>query len=382
MSILLPSPRAGVALLDPSRAEEDPTVGDYLDMVQRGQVEMTWRFVLLEPDLTPTGQEIYPSADSAPSISSDLTAALSRTLSGVLLRSIDMAPQDYHRARLRVDCVLGDTGIVLPWGVFLIATGTAVHRSPAWTDVVLAMVDQTVMVDQPLDETVSAPPGYPVRALIVEALERCPADLGDRVSIDGSAALLPAGQPLNWAVGRDTWGKVLRDLANLGGYWPPYFDNHGWLRLRSASTSLSTPDVSYPGGLVFADSVGTHDVDYQAPNRFLVVNTSATASPIMARYDLPSSFPNSFQNRGFRVVKTLEAQGIASTEQAYAMAKEEALRSAGGDSGHLVFSGPPDPRYDVATLVEWQGEVYVQASWSCSLTPGAEMGHTLRRHVK
>ncbi len=115
-----------------------------------------------------------------------------------------------------------------------------------------------------------------------------------------------------------------------------------------------------------------------APNRFIVISnvSSDSSAPVTASFDVPASAPHSIQNRGF-VVAQVEDLQVPDPTQAMAVAKNLALRQTIFEQ--VTLTTAPDPRHDSYNVVWWQGEPWLELSWSMALVEGGAMNHLLRK---
>jgi hypothetical protein len=158
----------------------------------------------------------------------------------------------------------------------------------------------------------------------------------------------------------------------------PYFDHNGIMRFRVQVTAASMAEVSYEDGLnIYADSIVESDNSLDAPNRFIVIDTSNTETPIVGVYDVDPGLPYSAFNRGFVTTELIQRQGLGSAAQATQAA------AVAAQEWEIVttveFQGPLDPRHDGWTVIEFRGARYLESSWSMTLKEGSPMNHTARR---
>lgn len=361
------------------------TAEDVLDLKPGiGEVQSTVVFEVLDKDLKPLF-EIHPVTDKI-TISADSNSRVKRKLSGFHL-TVDEAPLINVLAhRLRPSWVV--QGEYFPMGVFLFSDANRPHviyrdHNPPddmhGLEFIGTLFDQTVIVDQGHENSCSVPKGASVTHWIFHLLEDVGLT-GSRVAVDPSSARV--SEPIAWRSGTSRY-QMLEELCALAGFYPPYFDNYGVMRCRTAPTSLTllTPDHTYnpgPSSRILSRSVVDSDDLVSAPNRYLVVNTSAAKGEIVGIYDLPASAPQSYANRGYRVVQRIDAQGIENSAQARNRAKIAALTDYRAFSW-TEFESTPDPRHDLFGIVEFDSENCREVSFKLRCAPGGPMDHKLRK---
>lgn len=360
-------------LLVPVRQSRIVTAEDILDgrVLQRSEGLL---FELLDANLQRIG-ELHPVVTPA-SIEANTEATIARVLRNLVLIPSEVADIDTYSTRLRPSWLL-ETGDKYPIGVFMFQARDLELRSYGGFTLCSLLADQTWILAQGRRSTFSVAPG----ALLSDQLRTLAAESGflDLSGIEGSS--ITAANVMGWPTGT-TRLEMMRQLCNRLGYYPPYFDNAGKLICRSVpNLDLASPDHVYNPDETsrIVDESGTaSDNAWEAPNVYVVVNTSATAVPIVGVYEIPSDAPNSaFHRGGFEVVKTIDAPGVESVEQAEAMAK--AAYAQDSSSAWVDFDGVPDPRHDLFQIVEFDGLNYREKGWSLALEAGGKHHHSLRR---
>lgn len=342
------------------------TDADLLDLVV-AQRTSTFRFDVVDVTLNALGQ-VYPVL--ACTIENNVDRTIKRTMSGLTLTPSDASLIDTFAHRIRPMMIL-ENGSEWPLGVFLFADASR-DRTTAGQMMMGTLVDQALVLDQGISASISLAAGTNVGAALATVI------LGgagvSAYSIDATTQALNAA--LSWQVGTSRW-KVLDDLAMLGGYLAPYFDNSGTLRFRIATDlSATPPTLGYEaGGRILNGSIVESDNLLDAPNRFLLIDTTAPAGAIVGVYDVPSSAPHSYAKRGFYVTKTIEAQGLTATSA------NDAAKAAGQRWAEtyrrVTFASPPDPRHDTHDVVQYLGGLYREVSWSMPLVEGGDMRHEI-----
>jgi hypothetical protein len=227
-----------------------------------------------------------------------------------------------------------------------------------------------------LDRSISFPIGTPVRSAMLSVLGmlNLPA-----YEVDTTDAAL--GGAATWAMGRETWVRVLNDLAAVAGFNSGYFDNAGTYRLRRAPAAHddTLPDFDYDSPpRVYADSIVESEATIESPNRYVVIGTSGNqTTPVVGVWDVPADAPHSYEKRGYRVVSMAERQGLSLADATEA-ARTKGLQDA--DTYQWAsFAAAPDPRHDTYNVIRWQGALWREQGWNLPLQAGAEHRHELRR---
>lgn len=232
------------------------------------------------------------------------------------------------------------------------------------------LTDEMTRVDQQITAGISGV-GKGIVSVILDVMD----GLGVTVQAEAS----PFTSADAWAVGSQR-GQMLETLSVAGDYFSPWFDNLGRLRfIRTFNPGKQAADINLDAGYgVAADSVlETSDI-LTAPNTIIVVSTnpSNSGSPCVGIASVPPTAPNSVTNRGFVIAETKNLQ-LSDAAQAQAVA--EGLIERRATYRRINLTTPPDPRYDSYNVVRWQGENWLDLSWSLTLVEGAAMTHTMRR---
>jgi hypothetical protein len=320
--------------------------------------------------------------DHPASVGNEVTRSIRRNVTNLAIPSrpvIDPDPThiyaediDVISAHVRLWWTFGDD-TRWPLGKFVFADDSKVQWSGGAPHS-CALADQCAVLDQPIDASI----GYGQGSDLDDALAEIATHLGFSTDgIDASGARL--GVPIGWTPGRDTWLTVMDTLCKNAGFLPPYFDNDGLLRCRTApDLTASEPEFVYgygdnvvPGTAVFSDDLLT------APNRYIVTGGKVDEE-IVGIYDIPDAAPNSFANRGRYVTKSESVQGIETATQANAAAK--ALYTADVSTlSWLSFDGARvDPRHDTWNIVAYDGVNFREVAWSFTAKAGSTMKHSLR----
>lgn len=347
-----------------------------LDLVPGvGQRQATFRFELVDGVTGMRLGPLHPLKESPPTLKHDTTRTICRDI------SLDFGVEDTRRIDTIAHRVLvwmvEPSGREWPLGRYMYVDRTRQRTSGGSTSNT-ALVDEMFLVDQPTEEGFSPQAESGLYAT-------------QSVNVGVAIGLLLRGLPIRYAVEptdqltANTWpagtsrAKILDDLATEGGYFPPWFDHNGVLRVvrafdpveRVADVDLDDPPR------VYADSIAEVDDLLSAPNRFVVVsNAGDNEQPVVGRYDVPASAPHSIERRGF-VVAQVEERQLRDWVQAEAAAR--ALGLAATTYERVELTTPPDPRHDSYTVVQWDGSRWLELSWSMELTEGGAMRHVLRK---
>lgn len=339
-----------------------------------GQRASTVRFDLLDSALAPIGRVALPADSSRARITMSTTRAIMRDLSGLWLDPVEQAAINPFADRIRPVWILED-GSEFELGVFIFGSMDRVREE--WgLDARVAGVDQTVIVDQPITETVALDQGDGIRAALSQQLTTAlvPQWVIDPAITDD----LLVGAPIVWAVGVSRL-QVINDLAALAGAFPLYFDNQGVGQIEVVVEVSDPADHTYvSGGTIIAGSMVESDDLLDAPNQYLTIDSASPDAAISGVYDVPDSAPFSFAARGFFVVQVINEQGLVTPEQAVARGLAE-YTNASATYQWVQFSSLPDPRHDTFDTVSYLGDLYREQGWALPLAEGAEMTHDLRR---
>jgi hypothetical protein len=330
-----------------------------------------WRLDVLDVHLVRIG-ELHP-VEPGLTVENNINRDVKRTLSGLVIPRTEAVSLNYFANRLRPVWLEG--GAEYPLGVFLISDASTVRHT--WgTTAELSLVDQGLILTMLLDRSISFPIGTPVRSAMLSVLGmlNLPA-----YEVDTTDAAL--GGAATWAMGRETWVRVLNDLAAVAGFNSGYFDNVGTYRLRRAPAAHddTLPDFDYDSPpRVYADSIVESEATIESPNRYVVIGTSGNqTTPVVGVWDVPADAPHSYEKRGYRVVSMAERQGLSLADATEA-ARTKGLQDA--DTYQWAsFAAAPDPRHDTYNVIRWQGALWREQGWNLPLEVGAEHRHELRR---
>lgn len=336
-----------------------------------GQRSSTFRFALLDGVTGESKGDIHPLREDVPVLSHDTSRTIKRTLN-ISLGVTDSALINPVRDRVLVYMVTG--GVEYPLGRYMFSDATVAR----WTSGALTsctLMDEMFIVDQPMENAFSALRDYVgVNATMVRLMQPLPQITYDfEVSSQNAAG--------SWAAGTSR-AKVLGDLCTQGGFFSPWFDNDGVLRaIQSFDPADKLPDIDLDEGYrVIRGTVAETNDLLDAPNRFIVISNGATGieaqAPTYGVYDVPNSAPHSILNRGFVVPDVRDLQ-TATGASAQVAAKTIGITSTVFERVHLETV--PDPRHDSYDVIRWQGELWLELSWSMNLIEGGTMSHVMRK---
>lgn len=319
-----------------------------------------------------------------PRIVNDVGRPIRRTLEGLRVRPRPTHDQDttrYYAAdlntltmRVRPYMLVGAAATAYSCGIFSFAdASSSIHT---WGDTLeCTLVDRCRDLDQPLETSV----GYSVGTTITAALiaRANAAGITDTTQIEASTATL--AEPVAFAAGRDTHLRVMETLCTAAGFLPPYFNNNGTLVCRSAPNLASaSPNFLYGTNtrVIMGSILQSNDL-LDAPNRWIALDPAAVDTPIVGTFDIPDAAPNSFLNTGRRVIRVVEIPGLTDTTTAEAAA-EAAYVTTGVTYSWLSFDTPPDPRHDTFDVIDFDGDLYLEQSWTLECVAGAAHRHECR----
>lgn len=349
------------------------TTTDLLDLRDIGQRGESARFELLTPTLAYVA-DLHPDRGSVVTVSNDCDAGIKRTASGLRLvgDDVDLVDPDYHR--VRISLTLHD-GSEHHEGVFLFGKYDE-YISTRGNFVSTALLDQGLMLDQAMRSSYGLAPA----ALVSDALKFLATDARvPSFEIEDSARTIgPA--PVAWDKGTSRL-EIMTHLCKLAGFLPPYFDNDGTLRCRAGDVSPGAATIRYtpgPTSRIYVDTPVTSFDPWRVASHYVRTNTSTTDNEISGEFVVPSDSPFSEDQRGFKVVDFGDAAGADDTDACVAAAQADYIADLNSPEP-LEFDGAPDPRHDTFDIVEFDGTLYRETSWSLALAPGGPHHHVLTR---
>lgn len=333
-----------------------------------GQRSVTYRFKLSN---RVTGEQLgYITPLRNASLSHDTTRTIKRQLQ-VSLGLADAARVDPLTALVEPFMVTDD-GTEWPLGRYVFSDASY-QQFTAGNLGNMVLSDEMFRVDQQITSGLDGGRDQSVTLVIITALKDQDVEFGRLEESEFNA------NGMSWAAGSNR-GQILEALALNGDYFSPWFGNDGTLNfIRAFNPMDKIPDFDFDNGrqVLTATVMSSSDI-LQAPNRFVVIGNVATGgnSVISATVDVPVNAPNSFANRGFYIpsVNTLQ---VSSGSQATAVAKNLAQRNLIFERVSLTTA--PDPRHDSYNVIVWRGELWLELSWSLSMSEGGTMTHVLRK---
>lgn len=341
-----------------------------------GQVSSTFTFELVDGITGERFGEINPLKDAPPTISHDTSRTIKRQLSPLNLGVEDARRIDPIRQRVITSMTM--KGVDYPLGRYMFADTTAMK----WTSGNLlsaSLVDEMFIIDQELeqsftvDERVDETVEHAIRRLLSGFISAGTFS----IQIEGSTAQATG----SWAAGTSR-AKALSALCTQGGYFQPWFDNAGALRIiQSFEPADSIPDFDFDvGNQVIRGSIAETNDLLSAPNRFIVISNGssggAASAPAVGVYDVPNIAPHSILNRGFVIPDVYDIQ-VRDSYAAQAAAETIGISQTIFERTDLAT--PPDPRHDSYDVIRWNGEQWLELSWSLTMKEGAPMRHIMRK---
>lgn len=356
--------------------EWNPTTEQILNLDGVHRRADSFRFELCDRSLTPIG-DLHPDRDeSAPAIENDVSSTTSRRLRGLKLTRDEAQDVNPIADRMRVYMILqNDVEFLL--GTFVFADDSQPVRS--WGEERSSeLVDFSYILNMQTTRAYGWGRGASIGLIMIFLFQQSGFSLADFARL-GDEASRGLSDPLSWQPGA-TWYQMLTDLGNVVGFAPPWFDRDGRLHMdQPPDPEFDVPTIpAYEDATrVVADSILRSNDLVAAPNDFAVVD-SGTDRLRVGRFQLPSSAPHSFANRGYRVGVVENVQGTASQDQANKAAKNLA-RTRGVAYEWITFSSTADPRHDTYDVIEAYGQRWLETSWSLPLQSGGLMRHTMKR---
>lgn len=349
-----------------------------LDMLSYvGQRTATYRFELVDIK-TGYRRVVHPLADSAPTLSHDVTRTITRRLDNLVFSVGESDHINVITTRIEPFMVIGN--VDYPLGRYMYNNETLIQFTSG--DISSgSLYDESFIVDQRLAESfsqraaISAGISSNVAPRIQLVIAALLAELPVTLDIEPTPFSTDAGWPAGTAR-----GFIVEQLALDGDYFSPWFGNDKkmhFVRSFDPATAVVTFDLD-AGSRVFQDRIYKTNDLIDAPNAFVVVSNGATAQAeeITGRYDVPTSAPHSIANRGF-VIPLVENRQVETLEQAKAVATNIGQRATIFE--RVEFYTAPDPRHDGYDVLRWQGENWLELAWALPLTEGAAMQHVARK---
>lgn len=304
-------------------------------------------------------------------------SAIKRTISDFVLTPSDNAAVNPLTDRVWPYWRLGD-GTEYQLGVMMFGA-VANHRFSYGINAHGRLVDQGVILQQETDRDIGFPSGTKFSDALAYIFEL--AGIFNYSIAFGASATVhsPIAYP---ASSFTTYARIASDLCANAGLLDWYFSNQGVLSV------VAPPNLSVvPAALVYSDgptgrilagsAVESTDI-LDAPNRYKVIDSTAREFPVVGTYDLPNDAPNSIQQRKFAITRTFQAPGVGTNDAAAAYA--EAIAQTDPKAYETVtFAGPPDPRHDTWSVLEYRTVNMQELAWRLVCAPGGPHEHTARR---
>ena len=349
---------------------------DLLDLpANLGQRVESVRFDILNYDLTYAFTATHVDRQNPPSIQFDANSEINRTLTG-----LKFGTEDADRINPLTHLVYPqwalDDGTLWPMGVFHFAD-TPLNVASWGDEFTPSCYDRSVVLTQGRAGTFTITTG----TSYVTAARQIVAEVGlsTWTAIDQSAVFATAPQTFKAGTSRKA---ILGSICQSLGWYPPYFDNDGFLRLRAVPNPISDadPDVVYTtdgDSRVLRDSVKLSSNIAKAPNVYRVVGSPSAGGEVVGEFRVPDSAPHSVARRGFEIVVQVDAQGVQD-QQAAQVAAHAAYVNDFSTHVQLEFATAPDPRADGMQIVRFQDVNYREQSWGMELAPGGAMAHVVQ----
>lgn len=344
-----------------------------------GQRSSTFRFDVVDGITGMRLGNVTPIRDSVPSLSHDTTRTIKRTLTMAFGKS-DTAQLNAITDRIHPYMVFAD-GVEFPLGKYMFSDLTRQKfTSGKLSDA--SLIDESFIIDQPIERSFT---------------------VGDVTEGEKSGSILQYGLSVNTAINRllrdvnmpknfeqtnisvtGDWSfgtsrmKIFEDLATQGGFFSPWVDNTGTLRLIvTFEPNDRDPEFDFDASnAVKYGSVAESDDLLTAPNRIIVVNNQASTLPVYGTYDIPTSAPHSIFNRGFVIADIREMQ-VLSSVSANIVARNIGIRETVFES--VTLNTAPDPRFDSYNVIKWDNAKWLELAWSMQLIEGGDMQHVIRK---
>ena len=352
-----------------------PTSADLLALRGVAQRATSYGFRLLDSDNQPIG-ELHPSATNTPSITHDTSRFIQRSIENLLLPPNETRDVNTVSDRIAPYMLLED-GSAWPLGVFLFTETSRPRYSYGSRITGTTVVDQGYVIDHPVEHSVSVAQGEALRTAIIELIQEA-----GITQLTVESATASAGQPMSWPPGTHR-SVIIQDLCIAAGFLPPYFNHDGVCVVQTIfdvedKQIYVDTDVTYrEGENIYAQSIVESDDLLRAPTRYVIIGNVPDQAPIVGVYDVPAGAPYSEYRRGFRITAVRDQQGIATSGDAFTAARAWGINASVYE--YVTFNGPPDPRHDAYTVVDFLGERWLEIGWSLPLTASGPMNHRLRK---
>lgn len=348
---------------------------DLLDLVGFSQRQASFKFELLDQELNGLGE--FEVAAPNCKISNNINRTIKRTMSDLVIPPTTKKEINTLSDRVRPRMVLSD-GTSYTLGVFVFSDTSQRPLSPGVITRETTLTDQGITLDQPTARTYSFGPGTNLGVAIQSMLD----GLVAITDIEPSTRQVKGEEAMTWPSGTSRLA-IIYDLCAAAGFYSLFFNNDGVAR------AMSVPDLAaeeatlrygtLPGEQkVFRETIIITDDLLEAPNRYIVISTGMNDVEIVGFWDVPSTSPNSKENRGFVVAHVTNQQGLESSAAATEAAKAIG-QSDFNTFSWVTFDAAPDPRHDTFDIVAWDNVNYREQNWDLTLREGGPHRHELRR---
>lgn len=333
----------------------------------------TFEFEIVNRNLERLGN-IKPHREEPVGITNDGRARVTRSLSGMTLREADWRNLNPLADHLRTVMLLED-GTRWPLGVFIVNDDHE-HPHSQESDLALEWFDFTAELDDGVPESVSLPAFAALRPALVALVEAA-----GIVHYEISPTDATVGTDMNWAAGTKRL-DIIRKLCQVAGFLPPYFDNRGVLVIRPMPAVQAYQGHTYDleNSRIVPDTTEINRNLAKTPNAYLVIGTGGNAVEVSAIAYVDPHLPHSREKRGRTITDVSHEQGIATYDQALALAKTKAQTDP-RQAKTVTFTSKADPRHDTYDLVQFIGEPYLEVAWSLTCQPGGDHTHSLVKRL-
>lgn len=347
-----------------------------------GQRQATFRYDLIDGVTGVRLGVVTPLRTTIPVLTHNTANTIVRNISGVNFGVADTAQMNPITDRIAPVMLVStlDGVVEFPLGRYMYdSTSTVIDTGGNLA--ANGLFDEMFIIDQQLTRgfTAAINPLGVGAVTVQDTIARLLAPLVDAGLLTYLIEDSPLSAAGNWTAGTSR-AQVLTDLCKQGGYFQPWFDNNGVLRIiRSFNPADRMPDFDFDATrVVFRDSITYTNDLLSAPNTYVVINNSGdTTTPVVGTYDVPSTAPHSAANRGFFVPKIFDIQGALTIPQANQMAETIAQQDIVYERTQLSTS--PDPRHDSYDVILWQEQLWMEIAWSMQLEEGGPTVRTLRK---
>lgn len=353
-----------------------PQTAQILDLVAGGVLQRADRFRYeLTDRLGTVIGELHPDAERNPKITNDTNRTIIRTLDNIRLPVSEENAINPMRDRLAPKIILQD-GTVFDLGVFVFQDDSQPVR--AWGREHHIQLDDKMKA---LDQKGATTTGSPAKANIVQRAVDYARTVLNPAEINAEPNPQTLKAPLLFALS-DTVVDIINAHLALVGYLPCYFNHKGILQMRPAPLDLTkaVAPIEYEhGGRIERDSIVESNDLGDAPNTFIVYESTGTGQFAVGKYYIDPSAPHSKENRGFEVRRVESMQGLENAIQATTAAKTLATTDRKSTFEWRTWTSSLDPRHDTWDLVKFLGANFLEVAWTMDLRSNGRMEHQARR---